>query len=206
MPSILEPTQIAGAKTLLVEIGVIDTIRAATRIAAAERRGEPFGSLQAPDSDDERLSREQIGPAVLLYRALLDMGYPVGRALEVTEKAVIEGALVFLRQSIGRIDRASIEAMSHEEREEFARSRGEKFFNATVRWESIDERAVEFTVTHCRFPGLCEAVGHPELAPLFCKGDAKFFGTVEPDVELIRPHMIATGGPDCPFRIQFADD
>jgi Amt family ammonium transporter len=47
--------------------------------------------------------------------------------------------------------------------------------------------------------------GVPELAPVFCKGDARFFGTVEPDVELIRPTMIATGGARCDFTLRFAE-
>ncbi len=204
--AIIDPTQIAGARVLLAEIGVVDTLRAAAKIAGAERRGEPFAELGAPSNPNERLSRQQIAPAVLLYRALLNLGYSDTRALEVTEHAVIEGAVAFLRETIGRIDRDEIESMSEAEREEFARTRGARFFNATVEWNSIDERAVDFTVTHCLFPGLCRAVGHPELAPLFCKGDAKFFGEVEEGVELIRPEMIATGGSTCPFRIQFVDD
>lgn len=204
--SLIDPTQIAGARILLAEIGVLDTLRAAATIAAAERRGEPFAALGPPDNENARLSREQIGPAILLYRALLALDYERKRALEVTERAVVAGAVTFLKQTIGRIDRDEIEAMNEAERDEFARSRGEKFFNATVEWNSIDEEAVDFTVTHCKFPPLCEAVGHPELAPLFCKGDAKFFGEVEEGVELIRPHMIATGASTCPFRIQFSDD
>jgi predicted ArsR family transcriptional regulator len=95
--------------------------------------------------------------------------------------------------------------MEDDDREEFVRERGRKFFNATIEWDRISETAVEFTVTHCEFPGLCEAAGVPELAPVFCKGDGAFFGGVESDVELERPHTIAQGADDCPFRISLRD-
>ncbi len=51
---------------------------------------------------------------------------------------------------------------------------------------------------------LCAAAGVPELAPVFCAGDAHFFGTVEPDVLLERPQMIAEGAETCRFRLYWA--
>jgi hypothetical protein len=62
---------------------------------------------------------------------------------------------------------------------------------------------VKFTISRCRLVELVLQAGKPELAPLFCQGDARFFGSVEPDVELLRPDTIARGGASCPFTIQF---
>ena len=86
------------------------------------------------------------------------------------------------------------------------RRRGERFFNATIRWEEVTADEVRFTVLRCRFPGLCEAAGVPELAPVFCEGDAVFFGQVEPDVELQRSQTIAGGAESCPFVLRLRGD
>ena len=149
------------------------------------------------------MSRAQIGPAILLYRELLRIREPdAARAL--TEEVVVAGAVAFLREQIGSLRRADLEGMDPEAQKEFARSRGERFFNATVTWDTVGSDEVRFTVTACRFPPLCAAAGVPELAPVFCAGDAHFFGTVEPDVLLERPQMIAEGAETCRFRLYWA--
>lgn len=189
---------------LLDELGLIDALRIAGRTQRDQLAGEPFGDLPPPEGRDERLSREQIGPAIILYRHL-KREFSEERALRVTERVVVEGAVIFLQRTIGRLRREELADLDHAERERFVREKGSRFFNATIEWNIIDEGEVKFTVTHCKFPGLCEEVGVPELAPVFCKGDGEFFGGVESDVELDRPHTIAEGGPNCPFHIYMAE-
>jgi len=193
-----------AAPILIRRLGVLRSLRVGRRIRRAERAGEPFAHLDPPATEQDRLSREQIGPAILLYRTLLEF-VDRDEALSVCEEVVVEAAVIFLRESIGRLDRATIETLDEDAKQAFVKDRGEKFFNATVRWDQIDDEGVRFTVTACRFPPLCAECGVPELAPVFCKGDAKFFGTVEPDVTLTRTQTIAEGADVCPFALQWAE-
>ncbi|MBU6163070.1 MAG: L-2-amino-thiazoline-4-carboxylic acid hydrolase [Myxococcales bacterium] len=192
-----------GAPILIRELGILGALSLGRRIRRRQKAGEPFVGFPEPLTDHDRLSREQIGPAIVLYTELRER---VGqaRALQITEEIVIEAACAFLHQTIGSLKRAELEALTPESVAEFSREKASKFFNATVEWQQLNGEAVHFHVVHCRFPPLCAEAGVPELAPVFCKGDARFFGTVEPDVELIRPTMIATGGTRCDFTLRFA--
>ena len=199
-----EPEQRAAFGILIDELGLFTALRVGGRTQRHQLSGEPFDHLPAPDSEDERLSREQIGPAIVLYRQLLEE-VSQERAYAITERVVVEGAVIFLEETIGRLPRERLLAMGDDQRETFVRAKGAKFFNATIEWDYIERDEVQFTVTHCKFPDLCEEAGVPELAPVFCEGDGEFFGGVESDVELERPHTIARGGEDCPFRIYLTE-
>lgn len=201
----LDANERVAAPMLVRELGVLGALRIGRRIRRRQTAGEPFDALPPADGDDERLSREQIGPAILLYQEVR-AEHGEARALRVTEEVVNEAAVLFLRAQIGTLRRADLAKLNDEGRRKFVEERGSKFFNATVTWDEISGDAVRFTVTHCRFPPLCAAVGVPELAPVFCKGDATFFGTVEPDVELIRPHTIAGGAATCSFHLRWQSE
>ena len=193
-----------GAPILIRELGILGALSLGRRIRRRQRAGEPFVGFPEPATEQDRLSREQIGPAIVLYTELRER---VGqsRALQITEEIVVEAACAFLHQTIGSLRRAELEALAPEAVAEFSREKAGRFFNAEVEWQQLDGDAVRFHVVHCRFPPLCAEAGVPELAPVFCKGDAKFFGTIEPDVQLIRPTMIATGGKLCDFTLRFAE-
>jgi hypothetical protein len=193
-----------AARILIGELGLFNGLRAAMRVKKRESSGEPFEDLDPPQDEDERLSREQIGPAIVLYRVLQDF-VDEDRAFEITKAVVIDAAVVFLQKQIGAIERATLASLDDEQREAWVRDKGSKFFNATVRWDEISGERVKFTVQSCTFPRLCAEAGEPQLAPLFCLGDAKFFGTVEENVELERPHTIAEGAHTCPFHIYWKD-
>jgi hypothetical protein len=201
----LDVNERIGAPILLRELGVLGALKVGRIVRQAKRRGEPFEAMAPPENEQDRLSREQIGPAIVLYRALRDH---VGaqRALAITEAIVVEAACEFLRTTIGPLRRAELQQLDEAGVAAFAREKADRFFNATVDWQDISGDGLSFHVTHCRFPVLCAEVGVPELAPVFCAGDAKFFGTVEPDVELIRPSTIATGGVRCEFGLRFASN
>ena len=190
---------------LLREVGVIKSILLGARTRKRQDAGEPFQMLGPPSDDNDKLSRDQVGPAILLYQELAKL---VSRdeAYRITEKIVVTGAIPFMQERIGPIRRAELESMDQQARDEFIQIRGTRFFNATVRWDEVSARAVNFTVLSCTFPPLCAAAGVPELAPIFCKGDEKFFGSVEPDVRLERPQTIAEGAPNCPFYLRWVDD
>lgn len=196
----LDPNERLATPILLRELGVFKSLKVGRAIRRRQKKGDPFSHLEPPSTDEDRLSREQIGPAILLYQELLKV-VDGDSAWRVTEEIVVEAACVFLRQSIGELRRDELATLDATGRERFVQERGRKFFNATVTWEEISGERVHFTVTHCKFPPLCVAAGVPELAPIFCKGDARYFGTIEPDVELKRPHTIAEGASTCAFRL-----
>jgi predicted ArsR family transcriptional regulator len=198
----LQPEERLATPILLRELGVLGVLQVGRTLRRRQRLGEPFTHLPPADCDQETLSRQQIGPAILLYQALTErVGQP--QAYAITRAVVIEAACDFLRRSIGPLRRTELEALDENGRQAWVLERGRRFFNATVYWDEITGDRVRFTVTHCRFPPLCHACGVPELAPVFCEGDAVFFGTVEPDVTLDRPHTRAKGAATCPFTLSW---
>ena len=197
----LGPEERAGLKALVAELGVARAVRVGLRVQLEAARGEPFGHLPAADSAQERGSRAQAGPAVLLVRALR-RSMSDEDALRVTARVVEEGALIFLARTLGRLDRAAVDALSDAEREAWAKAKAGAFPNATVEWRSVTAREVVFEVTACRLVQLVHQVGEPQLAPLFCSADARYFGEVEPGTELVRPTTIAAGHDRCRFTLR----
>jgi predicted ArsR family transcriptional regulator len=198
-------TAAAAARILFTEVGVRLATVVLADVAVAQARGEPFRHLDPPEDDRERLCRRQAGPAVLMQRALRRwLGSE--RALEITREIVIAGAVVFLQHTIGPLEREVIMEKTPEERDEMVQALGGRFFNAEVRWDEISEKAVRFTVNHCRFPALCKEGDAPEVAPLLCLGDAVYFGEVLGTVDLVRSQTLADGGDCCPFELTWRTD
>lgn len=164
-------------------------------------RGEPFAGLPAAVDARERGSRDQAGPAIVLIEELGRIVHEA-EALSITAEVVEEGAVVFLTRTLGPLDRAGLERLSEPERRREIEARGARFPNAVPVWEEISPDRLRFTVHRCRLVELVRDAGHPELAPLFCQGDARFFGTVEPDVVLERPHTLAHGDGRCTFTLR----
>jgi hypothetical protein len=198
--SLLAAENREGFKALVGEVGWWEAIQVGMRVETERLRGEPFDELGPPDSEAERLSREQMAPAVLMYEALCER-HTRDRAYEISEAVVTASAVRFLDSTVGRLDRGELLSMHSDERVTFVEQKGAKFHNAELRWETIEPDEVAFTVTRCHFVELCREVGVPELAPAFCAGDAKFFGGVEEEVSLQRETTIAEGEEVCPFQI-----
>lgn len=201
----MQPGALQAVKILVRGLGLFRALGVIWRLTRRQGRGEPFHELPPPDSEEERLSREQIGPGLILYDELCKV-VSEEEARAMTRDAVISGAIAFLRKSIGPLRARDLKAMDETQREAFVQERGKRFFNATMRWDKIEHDEVRFTVTSCRFPRLCREAGFPQLAPLFCEGDATFFGSVEPNVTLERPHTIAGGAKSCPFTLRWVGE
>lgn len=201
--ALFDPMEKAALRVLAGHLGWIRALWYGLNVRNRVRRGEPFAHLPAPLTEKEAHSRAQAGPAIVLYRRLRRAIGPED-AVGITTDAVEASALVFLQQTIGPLDRGALTAMSPDDRLAFLKDKGNRFPNATIRWEQVEAERVRFTVLDCRFVSLCAEAGHPELAPIFCKGDAEFFGGVEPGVTLIREETLAAGGRRCPFVLQWA--
>jgi hypothetical protein len=187
---------------LIRRLGPLTTLRVAFDVTRRLARGEPFSHLPPPETPRERQSRAQAAPVFLLYRALTAL--QVRDATSLVADLVELGAIAFLTKSIGPIRKHDLARMSEPERQRWVQTRAARFPNAEPVFHVVSPTEVRFTVPACRFVTLAQAAGHPELAPLFCRGDARYFGSVERGVALIRPHTLASGGPDCPFTIRFA--
>jgi hypothetical protein len=196
----------AGLRALARRLGWRRALSLGIRLTLEQARGRPFQALPRPRDDDERKSRAQIGPAILLYRALQARGMPGLKAMELCREVVLAAGVAFLAGTVGPLRQADLAALDDAGRRAFAETRGRRFFNATVRWDRVTSSEVRFVVTACRFPALCEAAGAPELAPLFCEVDEAYFGQVERRVRLERPHTLAEGGADCPFTLRWMED
>lgn len=196
----------AALRALARRLGWRRALALGVRLTLGQARGRPFRALPRATNDDERKSRAQIGPAILLYRALQADGMPRLKALELCREVVLAAGVAFLARTVGPLRQAELAALDDAGRRAFAEARGRRFFNATVRWDRVTPQEVRFTVTSCRFPALCEAASAPELAPLFCEADEAYFGQVERRVQLTRPHTLAEGGPDCPFMLRWEEE
>ncbi len=197
----LGPEERAGLGVLVDALGWLGALRVGLAVQWASARGAPFADLPPATTADEAGSRAQAGPAVLLYRAL---GRRVAgaEALRLTGRAVEEGAIAFLGRTLGPLDRGALDGMGPAEREAWAQGKAAAFPNATVVWKTVTRHEVVFEVTACRLVQLVAHAGHPELAPLFCVGDGRYFGEIEPGTELVRPTTIAGGGERCRFTIR----
>jgi len=198
-------TSLGAMSVLYRKLGTVRMAKVTAAISLAQARGEPFKTLAPPEDERERLSRKQAGPAILLYKALREVVGPE-EALELSREVVIDGAVRFLGHSVGPLDRETMAGLDDAQREKLIRSMGERFFNATLRWDEISVERIRFTVTRCRFPELCRVAGVPEVAPLLCAGDAVYFGEVVGTVEMQRQDTIAGGAECCDFELTWKDD
>lgn len=191
-----------AAPVLIRELGVLAALEVGRAIRRRVRAGEPFEHLAVPADAREAASRAQAGPAVVLYQELTAR---VGQheAMRITREAVGAAGCAFLAKQLGPLRRAELARLDESGRQALAAKMSDSFFNATMEWDRISPEGVDFRVTACSFPTLCASAGVPELAPVFCEVDERYFETVERDVELVRPRTIARGGEQCDFGLRY---
>jgi hypothetical protein len=189
-----------GLVVLARQLGWRRALGVGVELERRVRRGEPFDrDPDAPLEADDVWSREQIAPAIVLYR-LLQEGDREG-AMELTRQVVLESAAVWMRHALGDMTIHRWRALDAPGRMELLKSRTSRFGNMVLADMEVSDASAFFRVTACRFPALCAQAGAPELAPLFCEVDAHYFGGVERSIALERPETLATGGEGCPFSL-----
>ena len=194
---------IASLRVIADAVGWVHALRIGASISTPSASKALFSGLSAATDDREVASREQAGPAILLYRALTEH---VGqaRALEVTGDVVATGALRFLGRQLQDLDPAAFVAASDAERRASADRWIDAFFTADAALDEVTESTVVFNVSGCALHRLAAATGHPELAPVFCRADAAFFANRTPPIDLHRPTTIASGDDQCRFELSMA--
>lgn len=178
-------------------------LTAARTFAGVARRlafERPFRDLGRARDRRERLSRKQVLGAILLYRELCAR---VGRdrALDICGQVIEAGAVVHLRKTLGHINGDTLAQLPSPVRTQRVHGWMKRFFTATAEVNEVTATQVRFTVHACALVRLATATGHPELAPAFCRGDARYFASLSPPVHLDRPTTLAAGGESCPFTL-----
>ena len=174
-------------------------------VAGAERRGAPFEALPPASDAREAECRKQLGQVTLLHDALAARVGPEV-ALELAGELVREGAVMQLRAWIPPMDRARYQAMSEDERRAFLGPVVARFPNAEIGPLSVDDAEFRYPVLKCSCVQLARAIDRPEIAALFCAGDAVYFQRDMPQVRFDRPETLATGGRCCDFRFRWREE
>jgi hypothetical protein len=190
---------------LIREIGWGSMLIVVPRLIRRFVMDRPFSELPAATTERERLSRKQALPAILLYR-VLKARYGQQRSLIIMRRVVKAGAIQFLSQTLGDLDPAAFQALDSNGQHTAVNGWLERFFTATVELDTVSNDQVSWHVTHCALVRLSVAAGHGELAPTFCAGDAHFFATRTPPLDLQRPTTIADGGNCCPFQLTMRNE
>lgn len=160
-------------------------------------RGEPFSHLGHPEDERDRLSRRQIGPAILLYRSLR-MRVDADQALALTREVVLSSGVVFLEALLADVDPR--EAAPTEDPKRKLESLAERFFNAEGELVLLGERSASFDVCRCRFVELLDAADARILGPLLCEVDASYFRQEFTTLRLSRTTTRMQNGERCDFR------
>lgn len=184
---------------LLPELGIFPLLGLMGEIVLAQSRGEPFAALGTPVDEQDVLSRKQLGPAVLLERALRKR-VAARRARELTRRVVLESSITFLKLNVPLLRKKHVLGLDKNARHRFGERLAKKFFNADVNLSFEPDESIAFTVHRCRFVELLSAVGELDMASHFCQGDAHFFEQHQPDVRMTRTVELSTGGPHCDFH------
>lgn len=192
---------LALPRHLLARFGLPTSLAILGELGLRLLRGEPFGKLPPATTRAERDSRRQAAPAFVLYRVLSGRG--VADPFEETAAIIELAGVHFLRRALGPLDPSTFAAMDEPAKRRWVGRLAAGFPNAEPDFEEVSARAVRFRIHHCRFVTLAHQIGEPRLATLFCRADESYFGKVERNVALIRPHTLARGGPDCPFELRF---
>ena len=149
------------------------------------------------------LSRRQIGPAVLLHRALARRIDPA-RALATVREVTLLAGVVFLSDLLGDLDPAAVAAEDPERALEELKTRASRMFNAEGEMSlCLDPLEVSFRISRCRFVQLLEQTDDPEILPLFCEVDRAFFQPEQTPIQLRRSKTLAMGQDECDFHFHW---
>jgi hypothetical protein len=175
-----------------------------TDMASRQRKGEPWQDLPLPENEKERMTRKQAAPAILLLD-VLSARYPAERAAAVTHEIVRESAVLFLKTVVPVIRKDVVTAMEAPERERFLRKVLDRFPNTVFGKIELHPEGFRYQVTTCYFQVLARRLGRPEVAEMFCSGDALFFERHMPGVRFEQPGTLACGQEVCDFRFSFLE-
>lgn len=199
---LMTPEHHAALRALSRRLGPLAALRIALAVRHRVAHGEPFRLLPPPDDDEHRNRRARLGPVIVLFD-VLRRRYGDPRAIKLCADVVEAGVAVYFDARFGRLDRARLAAMNDAERAALVHHVERSLPHVVVHFARLDHDELRFTVVACKVVRLCHEAGCPELAPLFCAGDARYFARLDPTARLDRPTTLASGGACCPFVVRF---
>ena len=153
------------------------------------------------DPHRETLVRHQLRAAVLIDDALR----AASGLAETDRRAALADVIsrtgaAFIAANVPMPTAAAWRGAREADRDRYALTVVERFFNAEVQDVDASAEHFAFDVSRCRFVELCAALDRPDLAPLFCAADSVFFERPDAPLKLVRANTLATRGPRCDFR------
>ena len=192
-----------GLRVLGRHLGWLQALSLGMEMKRLLSKGDPWMELDEAKDGREIWSRDQIGPAIVLYRLLLNRKHI--DALTVTREVVTEGAVPWMQWAVGTIDPNRYRSMSENSRSTWFKKKTKTFVNMEIDSQQTHDEGASFVVKTCTFPQLCEQAGVPELAPVFCAVDAHYFGGIQKGIILNRPTTLAKTGEPCSFSFTWEE-
>jgi len=186
-------------RALRADLSPLGTIRVLAEVQLARARGEPFRNLPPPESVRDLLSRTQVGPIVLIVRAVRRQR-GADAAMRVGREVALAGASAFLDRMVPRHEPGVLASRPLEIAEELLG----RFFNAHGQVR-VEGSTVAIDVHECHFVRLLHRIGEPDLAPLMCEADLSFFDGKRRAVRVERTQTLAQGASCCDFVFRLDD-
>jgi hypothetical protein len=193
------------ARTVVIlyrEVGLEAMLLSLVKSAYHLFRGEPWRHLAKPSNRKEKKSRQQAGPAIVLYKTLCE-NVSSEQAYLTTRHIVERGAKYFLKSQIPKIKKRRYQGAYPKDQQSFLQSIVDKFPNATVGQLHATDESFRFEVKQCAFVSLTKAAGQPQLARIFCAADGAYFDEEHPDIIFDRPTTLAEHGMPCEFKFKW---
>jgi hypothetical protein len=155
-------------------------------------------------ADAEALVRHQLRAAVRLddatRRALRGPAWPEARRQGLLLDVIAATGSRFIEHNVPFPTREDWRGSTAQARQAFIEALRGRLFNAQLTPAGVEADAVGFDVNACRFVELCQELGRPHLAAMFCEADSRFFAEHTDLIELRRSRTQARDGEPCDFR------
>jgi len=193
--------KITAFKVLKKEVSMKEIIFLVKEMESLKGKGEPWKDLPNAETNKDFESRELIGEAILLYRAL-QIFKDKTEAEKIVRNVITRSAVAQLGFLIPTVKKTKLLKMIPEERSLFFKGIVDKFPNAEYTLVEESEEKFKFYITKCRLVELIINAGHPELSDAFCSGDGVYFSECQPDIEFFREEMLGKGCEKCDFEFR----
>lgn len=202
MNKILEvKIKISAFKVLKKEVNFKELIQLLKEMERSKKKKEPWVNFPQCETEKDLESRELIGEAILLYRALKNIR-EIKEADRIVREVIIRSAVTQLNFLIPLIKREKLLKMEPNARSEFFKRIIDKFPNADYELVEESTERYKFDIISCRLVDLVIKAGHPELMDAFCAGDGIYFSECQPEVVFSRKDMIGKGAGKCDFEFK----
>ena len=182
--------------------GLGEGLKIALLVFLRQLFANPFARLrEKPKTLQEKCSRRQLAPALILYDVLVERGFSEAEARNEVRFLVKAVAMAFLKFSVPRVPNQALMPSDEKERLRLFKNTCGRFFNARGDIQ-LHGSQLSFYVDHCWFADYCRRLGYQRLAGIFCSADASYFESQQPNVVFARSKTLANGDEYCDFVFQ----